>query len=162
MQILKFGIVLSLTFILFSFAAAPLQAQSVKCDPLPKVDWWGQSHDKVSLTVKERYNGDWAKYIKRWQDYRARMQKTLEANSVAVVKSRNIKMKGKVLEDHIKRIDQRIRVLNCLRDVQVTPALKAADQIPDEKNKEQVAAIREKNLELEVTAQCSNGSLYLQ
>ena len=77
MQILKFGIVLSLTFILFSFAAAPLQAQSLKCDPLPKVDWWGQSHEKVSLTVKERYNGDWAKYIKRWQDYRARMQKNI-------------------------------------------------------------------------------------
>jgi hypothetical protein len=62
-------------------------------------------------------------------------KKILDANSVAVVKSRNIKMKGKVLEDHIKRIDQRISVLNCLRDVQVTPALKAADQIPDEKNK---------------------------
>ena len=68
-------------------------------------------------------------------------------------------MSGKILEEHIKQIDQRISVLNCLRDVQVAPTLKATDQNPDSENKEQVVAISEKNLELEVTAQCSNGSL---
>jgi len=159
MQKLRFSIIGSLSLFLFCFAVAPLQAQSLKCDPLPKVDWWSQSHEKVNLTVEKRYNGDWAKYIKRWQGYRDRMQKTFKANSVAVVKSRGIKMKGKVLENHIKQIDQRIRVLNCLKDVQAKPALSAVEKISDEKNTEQVASVSEKNLELEVTAQCSNGSI---
>jgi len=145
--------------VIFVVLAPPVkaQAQAAKCDPLPNVEWWSQTHSKVSATVKNRYKGDWSKYIKRWQNYRIRMQNTLDANSVAVVKSRGIKMQGKVLQDHINQIDQRVDVLKCLSDVSATRARSKQRQ-----SSEQVAEISEKSLELEVTAQCDKGVTIFQ
>ena len=78
----------------FAFGVSPAEAQKVKCDPLPKVEWWSQSHAKVIATVDKRYKGDWEKYIARWEKYGSRMEKTLAAKSVAVVKSRGIKLRN--------------------------------------------------------------------
>ena len=148
----------------FAFGVSPAEAQKVKCDPLPKVEWWSQSHAKVIATVDKRYKGDWEKYIARWEKYGSRMEKTLAAKSVAVVKSRGIKLRWKILETHIKQVKERIKVLRCLSKSQ---ASEPAKDKPKAKKvtrlgKKKVVEVSGKSLDLEVTAECENNVVTFQ
>jgi len=154
----------------FLFNLSPNSAEAAKCDKLPEVAWWSQSHAKVIATVDRGYKGNWQKYIGRWQSYRDRMQALLDSNSVAVVKSRGIRMRGKQLADHIKDIDSRLNVLRCLEKENENSAgidlenfnTAAGGNSPARSNKTQVAAISGKQLDIEVTAKCIKDSAVFQ
>jgi hypothetical protein len=88
------------------------------------------------------------------------MKKTFEAKSVAVVKSRNLKLQGKMLEDHIKQIDERLTVLECLKTAEA--ARKARPKTPSDQGKEQVASINDKSLELQVSTKCTKSGIVFQ
>ena len=91
------------------------------CPALPDVEWWSTSHNQVSAIVAKRYAGDWDKYIKRWDRYRKRMKDVLRRNSVAVIRSRGIKLQGDSLAAHVKDIEKRLVALRCL-SLQTTQA----------------------------------------
>ncbi len=165
MQKISLAVVSILIAITLGVIAAPVLAQEVKCDPLPKVEWWSQTHGKVIATVNNTYKGDWSKYIQRWVSYRTRMEKTLAAKSVAVVKSRNLRMQGKVLEDPITQIKERIKVLQCLQDTQPKTAAKTAAKTASKSEPKKKAGprgdkvfeVREGTLNLEVVSTCDKG-----
>ena len=154
MKVSSFVVCCFVVFSSFAVAADTVQAQSAKCDPLPKVEWWSQTHAKVIATVEKQYKGDWSKYIDLWKKYGTRMQKILDAKSVAVVKSRGIKMRGKDLQEHIKQVNRRIVVLECLRETYSKP-LQGEDL-------DQVAAVSGASLDLQVIATCNNGAVNFQ
>jgi len=169
-----------LSSILISFSS-PSFAQGKKCDQLPKVEWWSSTHTKVIATVDKRYQGDWAKYIGRWKSYLTRMEKLYGSDSVAVVKSRGLKLQGKQLADHIKDIQARISVLRCLQKNKAVPvgepteseldAMTTASNGPPPKEFQtadvklvstQVAAVSGKRLKIEVTAKCDKDAALFQ
>ena len=85
------------------------------CPSLPRVAWWNTSHRKIVKFIDERYNGAWDSYIDRWVNYQRKMQRILEEDGVAVVRSRRLQLKGPVLAAHISDIERRIRVTECLK-----------------------------------------------
>jgi len=85
------------------------------CPSLPRVAWWNTSHRKIVKFIDERYNGAWDSYIERWINYQRKMQRILEDDGIAVVRSRGLQLKGPVLAAHISDIERRIRVTECLK-----------------------------------------------
>ena len=85
------------------------------CPSLPRVVWWNTSHRKIVKFIDERYNGAWDSYIKRWVNYQRKMQRILEEDGIAVVRSKGLQLKGPVLAAHISDIERRIRVTECLK-----------------------------------------------
>ncbi len=148
--------------LIFAFALSftafiPAQAKAAKCDPLPNVEWWSKSHKKVIKSVNKKYKGNWDKYIARWQRYKKNMVKIQSKKGVAEVKSRGIKMRGKILDDHIKQIDQRLAVLDCLK-ANAVAARKSKSKKKKVKSKgktqPQVASVTGDKLDVEVVASC--------
>lgn len=157
--------------------AAPSNAQTKKCANLPEVEWWSNTHAKVTRIVERRYQGNWGNYIDRWTSYLTRMKKLYEANSVAVVKLRGIKLQGKQLADHIKDIQTRISVLGCLKtnqEASIGEDLESLEtaangpppqtfQVPEVKQEiTQTAAVSNVPLDIEVTATCNKDMAVFQ
>jgi len=91
------------------------EAYTEGCPSLPRVAWWNTSHLKIIKFIDEQFNGAWDTYIQRWVGYRNKMQRILEDDGTAVVRSRGLHLKGSVLAAHISDIEQRIRVTRCLK-----------------------------------------------
>ncbi|MFP6732987.1 MAG: hypothetical protein VB959_04010 [Rhodospirillales bacterium] len=90
-------------------------AYAAGCPTLPRVAWWNTSHWKIVKFIDERYNGAWDSYIERWVNYQRKMQRILDEDGTAVVRSRGLHLKGPVLAAHISDIERRIRVTECLK-----------------------------------------------
>jgi len=126
-------------------------SQAAQCDKLPPVEWWTKSHAKVIDTVNKKYKGNWKKYIDRWISYRDRMQKLYLNKSTAIVKSRRIKLRGKHLARHVKHVEARIKVLQCLS--RNNSGEKGNDQ-KDANSSVQVTEVSSDRLEVEISARC--------
>ena len=146
---------------------------AAKCEKLPNVEWWSKSHARVIRTVTKNYKGNWNRYIGRWQTYHNRMQKLFNSKSVAVVKSRGLKLKGKQFEAHIKDINARLKVLRCLEKSQQEIEAKDLESFstaaggntpksPKNSRATQVASGTGKNLDIEVTARCIKDTAVFQ
>ena len=154
--------------------SSPSNAKGAQCDALPKVEWWSDSHSKVSATVERRYQGDWNKYIRKWKSYQRRMQKLHKAGSIAVVKSRGLRLQGKQLANHIDDIRARINVLYCLKKNyeegigEDLEQLETAAGGPPPKEfqrpevEQQIASLPIQKLDVEVTAKCVNDTAVFQ
>lgn len=144
----------------------PSQAFAAQCDPLPKVDWWSKSHSKVIRSVNKKYGGNWDKYIARWQGYKKNMLKIQAKKGVAEVKSRKIKMRGKKLDEHIKQIDERLAVLECLKanatSGEVAETKKATKPKRTSNTNTQVATLTGDKFDVEVSASCSKQGVSFQ
>ncbi len=99
----------------FISTTGPIEAQAAACPALPDVAWWKTSHDQIVRYVDFRYHGEWDTYITKWINYRTQMSDILERNGTAIVKSRGIRLKGDELKKHIRDVDERIRVTECLK-----------------------------------------------
>ncbi|MDP6429116.1 MAG: hypothetical protein QGH73_12630 [Rhodospirillales bacterium] len=96
--------------------AAP--EEIAKCDAPPRVGWWISSHRGIERMVAKRYDGDWKNYIKRWRQYAADMRDAYNNGQAAVVRSHGVRIEGEDLIAYIAKIEQRVDVLECLRDIQ--------------------------------------------
>jgi len=141
-------------------SATILPATSVHaatCDPLPNVSWWSKSHDSVVRSVGKRYKGDWARYISRWQQYQTNMETLHRSGEVAVVKSRDIRMEGPVLAEHIGHIKQRIAVMRCLQAADEERQAIELQNLETAAGGNEVAALPPAKLDVDVQASCKNG-----
>lgn len=86
------------------------------CPRLPEVAWWDTTPQKIVEYVDQTFQGDWDPYIAKWEAYRIRMTQIRDNNGAAVVKSRGLRLEGDTLIDHIRDIDQRLKVTRCLKD----------------------------------------------
>ena len=91
-------------------------AVAAACPRLPDVAWWDTTPQKIVEYVDQTFQGDWDPYIAKWEAYRIRMNQIRDSNGAAVVKSRGLRLEGDTLVDHIRDIDQRLRVTRCLKD----------------------------------------------
>jgi hypothetical protein len=164
---------------LVSFSS-PSSARNLNCNQLPQVAWWHSTHEKVTATVDKRYKGNWDRYILRWMTYLDRMQDLYDTGSIAVVKSRGLRLKGKQLADHISDIRVRISVLNCLKKYKASeeeeferelgnfntasggkpPKTFQAPEV--QKVSPQTATVTGANLDVEVTATCDKSTAVFQ
>jgi len=96
---------------------AALEAKAATCPELPNVTWWKTTRVKIVRYVDFKYKGNWAPYIQKWQDYKEKMQRILDNNGLALVKSRNIRLQGDELAFHISEIDRRLAVTRCLEGI---------------------------------------------
>lgn len=163
----KFAAAIFAGIFLFSYLSG--SAHGASCDPLPEVDWWAKSHSKVIKTVNRKYRGKWDSYITRWKKYRTRMVRLHESGSAAVVKSRGLRLEGKQLEEHIDDIDDRLVVLNCLKEQQLKNAKKKT--LNNDNNlaggtgqdkKDRFASLIGEKLDIEVSARCDNSTVVFQ
>ena len=99
-------------------AAGPASADAIakSCPRLPEVAWWATTPQKIIEYVDQTVQGDWDPYIAKWESYRIRMTQISQSNGAAVVKSRGLRLEGDSLVDHIRDIDQRLKVTRCLKD----------------------------------------------
>jgi len=99
-------------------AAGPASADAIakSCPRLPEVAWWDTTPQKIIEYVDQTFQGDWDPYIAKWESYRIRMTQISQSNGAAVVKSRGLRLEGDTLVDHIRDIDQRLKVTRCLKD----------------------------------------------
>lgn len=72
------------------------------------------SHDRVVRYVGRQYNGDWSRYVKKWEKQLSRMRSIRARNSSAVIKKEGITLRGEALDVYIKKIDGRVQVTRCL------------------------------------------------
>tara|TARA_B100000315_G_scaffold250073_1_gene282307 strand:+ start:269 stop:1063 length:795 start_codon:yes stop_codon:yes gene_type:complete len=148
--------------------AEDINARAASCPALPNVIWWKTTHVKIVNYVDRKYGGNWHPYIQKWENYRAKMQDILERDGTALVKSRDIRLRGEQLARHIVQIEQRIVVTRCLQDKfsgqmakggqAVDPnihfaSLKSQSQI-GAAAEDRVSSINEAKLDVEVTARC--------
>jgi hypothetical protein len=85
------------------------------CDALPKVSWWGtNTHQKIVNYVNKKYAGDWESYITKWNNYSSRIQKIIDNDGAAVIKSKNLRLEGQELVAYLENMNQRISVVQCL------------------------------------------------
>lgn len=155
-----------------------------KCDQLPQADWWSKTPAAVRLSVANKYDGNWDRYIARWRDHYQSMKRSLNNNRPRIVRSIGLTLEGKSLEAHVGKIERRIEVLVCLqKNAEATEARAAqikaggasqlvradgtSTAIPRASDTEvglQTASggpaaevIRIDNLEIDVQAQCVDG-----
>ncbi len=150
--IMAFGAVLASAFLL-----SATTAHAATCDPLPNVSWWSKSHDGVVRTVEQRYKGAWAGYISRWHKYQTNMETLYRNGEAAVVKSRDIRMEGPVLAEHIGRIKQRIAVLRCLQEADEERQAIELQKLETAAGGNETAALPPAKLDVDVQASCKNG-----
>jgi hypothetical protein len=92
------------------------QEIAAACPRLPEVAWWDTTPQKIVEYVDQAFQGDWDPYIAKWESYRTRMNQIRDHNGTAIVKSRGLRLEGDSLVDHIRDIDQRLKVTRCLKD----------------------------------------------
>ena len=86
----------------------------VDCPDMPLVSWWGNtSPEKISSYVEHKHHGDWVGYIVKWQKYEKNMRSIHRRDKSAVIKSKNIVIKGDDLAIYVKMIAKRVAVLQC-------------------------------------------------
>ena len=168
--------------VIFSLGAA----QAADCGKLPLVDWWVNSPDAIRTLIDEKFDGNWDTYITEWKKYHTRMQRVLKDGGTAEVKSRHLRLSGNMLEAHIRDIEQRLKVLECMKAEAAAGGAKtetAVKSLPrfdrpvqvdlgkgdgNDADKEtgegpaQVASIDDGDFQLEVSAQCKNGEAVFQ
>jgi hypothetical protein len=91
-------------------------ASADPCPALPQVAWWDTTPEKIVAYVEAAYHGDWDRYIAKWEAYRSQMDAIYAKNGAAVVRSRDLKLEGDSLAQHIRDIEQRLLVTYCLKD----------------------------------------------
>ena len=113
-----FGAALISLTSLTAHATGPANADAMAraCPRLPDVAWWDTTPQKIVEYVDQTFQGDWDPYIAKWEAYRIRMSQIREINGAAVVKSRGLRLEGDSLVDHIRDIEQRLKVTRCLKD----------------------------------------------
>ena len=84
------------------------------CEALPVVEGWQSTHDQVITFVGNKHKGNWDVYVARWEKYRDSMQAKSDRGGTAVIKSRNLELRGDALRDYVAAITTRVSVLNCL------------------------------------------------
>ena len=149
-----------------------IAAKAASCPALPDVIWWKTTHVKIVRYVDRKYSGDWTPYIIKWENYKKKMQGILDGNGTALVKSRDIRLRGKQLAEHIIQIEERLVVTRCLKDkfsgqvAQNGTGNSSGDRInsnvhqaslvngPAISKEDQIASIVEAKLDVEVTARC--------
>lgn len=90
-------------------------AQSGMCEPFPKVDWWkGLSHDKVIHLVDKKYDGDWDRYIARWERQLAKLEDVQGRGSSVIFRKRGVRLSGDRLARYIDQVAARVSVSRCL------------------------------------------------
>ena len=103
-------------------------AAYAECPDFPAVPWWGKvSHDSVKSYVARKYDGDWPRYVEKWERQLSRMIKIRDGGKTAVIKSRKIRLSGDQLSIYVEQIRQRVDVIRCLaQDTTKAASLKAA------------------------------------
>ena len=84
------------------------------CAPLPALDWWVSDQARLINIIDKRYDGDWSKYVAKWEKQLSNMEDIYDRGSTAVIRSRNLKFSGEVLADYIVQIKSRLSSLRCL------------------------------------------------
>lgn len=79
------------------------------------------SHERVIRYVNRKYDGDWKRYITKWERQLKAMVDINNRGSTAIVKKRGIKLSGDKLKKYIGDLTKRVSVTKCL-------ASQAADQ----------------------------------
>jgi hypothetical protein len=116
MRLARLATTVAAALILFPVVSAPAPARAAPCPALPHVAWWDTSPEKIVAYVEVAYHGDWDRYIAKWQAYRNQMDAIYAHNGAAIVRSRDLRLEGDSLAQHIRDIDQRLLVTYCLKD----------------------------------------------
>jgi len=95
----------------------PIEAKVVTCPELPRVAWWKTTRSKIVRYVDRKYKGNWIPYIRKWNNYKRKMQNAFDNNRTVVVRSQNIVLYGEKLAAHIVEIKQRLNVIQCLKEI---------------------------------------------
>jgi hypothetical protein len=152
---------------------ANMEAKAANCPALPNVLWWKTTHVKIVKYVDRKYRGNWTPYIQKWINYKKKMQGILESDGTALVKSRDIRLRGDELAAHILEIEQRLIVTRCLQSKfsgqlasngtggssgtdNIDPNIRQASLAPRPATpmQDQFTSINEARLDVEVTARC--------
>ena len=96
-------------------AQQAIEAKLASCPDLPNVIWWKTTRIKIVNYVDFKYRGNWVPYIQKWETYKRKMQGILDSDGTALVRSRNIRLHGDELADHIQEIERRLEVTQCLK-----------------------------------------------
>ena len=117
----RFAAILGVAVISFfatfgSTEANAAESAAALCPRLPQVSWWDTTPEKIITYVDQTFHGDWDPYIAKWESYRVKMTQIRDSNGAAIVRSRGLRLEGDSLVDHIRDIDQRLRVTRCLKD----------------------------------------------
>ena len=85
------------------------------CPPFPDVPWWKNlSHEKVVNYVERKHGGEWDSYVAKWDRQLKKVEEVLKNGSVVVIKSKDVRLKGKHLETYVGMLKQRASVNRCL------------------------------------------------
>jgi hypothetical protein len=187
------GIALITGFTLISLKAVQaadrtedIASRASSCPALPDVVWWKTSHVKIVKYVDRKYRGNWTPYIVRWENYRSKMQDILERNGTALVKSRDIRLRGRQLAEHIVQIEQRLTVTRCLKrkfsgqlaqnnnasgdsgndrinpNIRLASLEKRSAARSPTSSQDRVSSINDAKLDIEVTARCDGDTVTFQ
>jgi len=116
MRFARLATVVAAALTLFPLISMSRPASADPCPALPQVAWWDTTPDKIVAYVEAAYHGDWDRYIAKWEAYRTQMDAIYAHNGAAVVRSRDLRLEGDSLAQHIRDIDQRLLVTYCLKD----------------------------------------------
>jgi len=87
---------------------------NAECPQYANVVWWETDHAKTVSYVSRNHDGDWNKYIQKWQGQLEKMLSLHERGGVAVFKSKDLRLQGEVLGQYIDALKDRISVTQCL------------------------------------------------
>ena len=88
-----------------------------ECPAYPKVAWWGKfSHASTITLVKREHDGDWEPYIEKWEAQLVKLEDISTRGKAIVVTKDKIKLEGEVLEDYIRKVEERVTVIRCLAE----------------------------------------------
>jgi rhodanese-related sulfurtransferase len=99
-------------------SATPLTAMSSasSCGVFPKVSWWGNlSHGSVTAFVNRKVNGNWDKYLSKWDKQLSFLLDVRSKGGTIVTPKGGPKLKGQSLTVYITQVRERIRVTKCLK-----------------------------------------------
>lgn len=84
------------------------------CAPLPEIDWLISDQSKLALIVEQRYDGEWSKYVAKWEKHLKSMEDIHGRGSTAILRSRGLRFSGQGLADYIELLRARLGSLRCL------------------------------------------------
>lgn len=104
--------------VLCVIAAFPGPAEAAACPAYPRVAAWGSiSHQSTIDYVKAKYQGDWARYVEKWENRLVTLE-TARARGETVVFPRQggLRMNGWRLAAYIQKIMKRKVIVACLAE----------------------------------------------
>jgi hypothetical protein len=141
-------------------------AAAAECPELAKVAWWTNTVPEVRETVKASFQGNWDKYIARWQRYRGDLQTEYDGHGTVRIKSHDVEFRGEDLKTYIATVDTRIATLECLKrdiaDAEVATFATAAGGPQTNPPQEEAKAVEKQELSVDVSASCRNGLAVFQ